>query len=94
MITVLTVIHSHISLFILVPLSKYVFHVESAGFDAGNTCIININGVNYQSNGRGHSVVIVDMEKNTYTSNIYDTYDSAEEVSGCHKMFMTRYHCM
>nr|XP_039270832.1 MAM and LDL-receptor class A domain-containing protein 1-like [Styela clava] len=60
--------------------SRYDFHLESAGFEDGNTCQININGKDYQMNGRGHSVVIVDMVSETFTATLYDTYGSASEV--------------
>lgn len=40
--------------------------------------------MNYQKGGRGHNVVIVDVEKDTYTANVYDTYEFASEVSQAH----------
>lgn len=67
-------------IYLLTSATAYDFYVMSAGKDDGNTCKIQINGVEYQTYGRGHNIVVVTPGTQEYKSTVFDTYGTADEV--------------
>ncbi|XP_078483553.1 MAM and LDL-receptor class A domain-containing protein 1 isoform X3 [Ciona intestinalis] len=60
--------------------SVYHVNIESAGFEDGNYCKIEINVIDYAANQRGHNVVVINPTTKDITSVYFDTYGYASAV--------------
>ena len=49
----------------------------SAGYEDGNYCIIEVNGVDLAVNKRGHNVVVINPVTKEMISKRFDTWDAS-----------------
>ena len=54
---------------------------ESAGYEDGNYCIIEVNGNDLCKNTRGHNIVVINPMKDTIVSKAFDTWQTDDYVT-------------
>ena len=54
---------------------------ESAGYEDGNYCIIEVNGNDLCKNTRGHNIVVINPVKDTIVSRAFDTWQTDDYVT-------------
>ena len=62
-------------------LGIYHIHLESAGYEDGIYCKMEVNGVDYAPNTIGHNVVVINLRTKEIKTAVFDTWGNSESVS-------------